>query len=173
MVMRRLVLLVAVRMVLLIGLGALGARPGAGAQDATPATELGFEGVTVEVLGAGPVPTYPSLPAEIALYRVRIAPGGRIVTPADDAGLGLVYVESGTLVARRTVAGVVTRGAAMATPGAQAQEPVPANTDVTLGAGDSYVAPPGSGGEVRNDGTEEATILDAVIAPVMAATPTP
>jgi hypothetical protein len=132
-----------------------------------------LEGVTVEPLGAGPIPEHPPLPAEIALYRVRIAPGGRIVTPADDLGLGLVYVESGTLIVRRTVAGVVTRGAAMATPGAQAQEQVPANTEVTLEAGDSYIAPPGSGGEMRNDGAEEAVILDAVISPGMVATPTP
>jgi hypothetical protein len=35
------------------------------------------------------------------------------------------------------------------------------------------VAPPGSGGELRNAGTEAAVILDAVIASGMAATPTP
>jgi len=87
--------------------------------------------------------------------------------------LSLVYVESGTVVIARTVANVVTRGAAMATPGAHAQEQVPANTEVTLGAGDFYVAPPVSGGALRNDGTEEATILIAGIAQAMAATPTP
>ncbi|HEU0115562.1 MAG TPA: hypothetical protein VFQ80_12840, partial [Thermomicrobiales bacterium] len=106
--------------------------------------------------------------------RVRLAPGSRIETPGDDPGLGLVYVESGTLVSRRTVAGTVARGGATATPGAQAQEQVPANTEVTLRAGDSYVAPSASGGELRNVGTEEATILDVVIAPTaMAATPIP
>jgi hypothetical protein len=171
--MRRLGPLVAVSILLLIGLVALAAGPGAGAQDATPATELGVEGVTVEPLAAGPVPAYPPLPAEIALARVRIAPGSRIVTPADDPGLSLVYVESGTVVLRRTVANVVTRGAAMATPGADAQEQIPTNTEVTLGAGDFYVAPPVSGGEMRNDGTAEATILVAGIASAMAATPTP
>ena len=83
------------------------------------------EGITAELLATGPVPAYPPLPAEIALYRLRIAPGGRIVTPGDDLALGLVAVESGTVVIRRTVAGVVTRGAVLATPGAQADEAVP------------------------------------------------
>jgi hypothetical protein len=171
--MRRHVPLVWISVVVLLGLGALGARPSASAQDATPASETVEEGVTAETLAAGPIPEYPPLPADIALYRLRIAPGSRIVTPADDLALGLVYVESGTLVVRRSVAGVVTRGAALATPSAQAEEVVPANTEVTLRAGDAYVAPPGSGGEVRNDGTAEATILDVVIASSLTATPTP
>jgi hypothetical protein len=171
--MRRLLPLVS-SVVVLIGLAAVGARPGVGAQDATPAPPASEAGITVEDLGAGPIPAYPPLPAEIGLLRVRLAPGSRIETPGDDPGLGLVYVESGTLVSRRTVAGVVTRAAAMATPGARAQEPVPANTEVTLRAGDSYVAPPASGGELRNVGSEEATILDVVIAPTdLAATPVP
>jgi len=84
--MRRFVSLVSVSMLMLIGLVAFGAGSGAGAQDATPATEMGFEGVTVEPLGDGPVPEFPMEPAEISLARVRIAPGGRIVTPADDRG---------------------------------------------------------------------------------------
>jgi hypothetical protein len=171
--MRRFVPLGAVIIVLLLGLVARDARPDAGAQEATPATAAMEEGITAELLATGPVPAYPPLPAEIALYRLRIAPGGRIVTPGDDLALGLVAVESGTVVIRRTVAGVVTRGAVLATPGAQADEAVPANTEITLGPGDFYVAPPGSGGELRNDGTDEAIILDAVIASGLAATPTP
>lgn len=171
--MRRFLLLVSIAVVAMLDLGTVGVRPDADALDATPATQLDFQGVRVEPLASGPVPKYPPLPAEIALYRVRIAPGSRIVTPADDVALGLVYVESGTLAARRTVAGVVTRGAALATPGVQREEAVPANTEVVLEEGDAYVAPPGSGGEVRNDGTEDAIILDVVIASTMAATPTP
>ena len=171
--MRRLLPLVSI-VVVLIGLAAVGARPDAVAQDATPATPAADAGITVEELGAGPIPAYPALPAEIGLIRVRLAPGRRIDTPGDDPGLGLVYVESGTLVSRRTVAGAVTRGATIGTPGAHAQEPVPANTEVTLRAGDFYVAPPASGGELRNVGTDDATILDVVIAPTaLAATPIP
>jgi hypothetical protein len=172
-IMRRFLPLVSVVVIALIGVVAFGAQSSAGAQDATPVIEAMAEGVTVEELAVGSVPSYPLLPADIALYRVQIAPGGRIVTPPDDAGLGLVYVESGTLVARRTVAAVVTRGAAMATPGAQAQEEIPANTEVTLRAGDFYLAPPMSGGEVRNDGTEEVVILDIVVSSAIPATPAP
>ena len=171
--MRRFLPLVSVAIVALIGLVALGARPGVGAQEATPVTEAVFEGVTVEPLAGGSVPAYPPLPADFILVRARIAPGGRIAVPAGDPSLALNYVESGTLISLNTAPVVVVRGAAMATPGAQAQEQLPANTEVTLQAGDSFVGPPGVGGEVRNEGTEEATILVALVAPAMAATPTP
>lgn len=171
--MRRFIPLGTVVMILLLGLVRLSTRPDARAQEATPASAAVEEGVTTELLGTGPIPAFPPLPAEIGLYRVRIAPGGYIVTPGGDPALGLVAVESGTVVIRRTVAGVVTRGAVLATPGAQADEAVPANTEVVLGAGDFYIAPPGSGGELRNDGKGEAVILDAVIASGTPATPTP
>ena len=76
--MRRFVPLGAVIIVLLLGLVALEARPDAGAQEATPATAAVEEGITAELLATGPVPAYPPLPAEIALYRLRIAPGGAL-----------------------------------------------------------------------------------------------
>jgi len=125
-----------------------------------------FEGATPELLAAGAIPSYPPAPAEIALQRVRIAPGGNIVTPADDPRLILVYVESGTLTVRNTVPTLVTRAA-------QEQEEIPAETEYTMNAGDSYVSPPVSGGELRNEGTEEVILLAALVVstPDGAATP--
>jgi hypothetical protein len=148
----------------LIALAALGAHPGAVAQEATPVTEAVFEGVELEVLTFAPIPGYPPEPAEIALLRLRFEPGGRLLVPADDPGMAIHYVEAGTLTVRFSAPVVVTRGA-------KDQEQVAADTEFTLAMGDSFTAPSPSGGEFRNDGTEEATLLIAVIGPVAAATP--
>ena len=74
---------------------------------------------------------------------------------------------------RNTVDATVTRGAALATPGAQAQEAIPAETEFTMGAGDSSLSPAGTGGELRNDGTEEVRLLAGLIVPLPAGTPVP
>jgi quercetin dioxygenase-like cupin family protein len=156
--MRRRPVLLAV-VAALLGSAALWAHPGTEAQEATPVTE--------EVLAFGPVPAYPPEPAAIGLLRTRIAPGGQIVVPAEDPALGLLYVEAGAVTVRFTAPVVVVRGAT------QAEERVPASEEFTLQAGDAFVAPPPSGGEFRNEGAEEATILVAVVVPVEEGTPTP
>jgi hypothetical protein len=46
----------------------------------------------------------------------------------------VLYVGRGTLTVRNTVATTVTRGMALATPGAQAQEAIPAETEFTMTA---------------------------------------
>ena len=131
------------------------------------------EGASAELLAIGVIPAVPAQPAALAMQRVRIAPGGHIVTPADDPRVVLLYIESGTLTVRNTVATTVTRGAALATPGAQAQESIPAETEFTMSAGDSSLSPAGSGGELRNDGTEEVILLAGVILPIPASAATP
>jgi hypothetical protein len=188
--MRQLLLLVSV-VVTLIGLAAVAGSPATGAQEGTPVVELVTEGtplvlfegtpvtdvvaegLTVETLSVGPVPAYPPEPAEFVLFRARFAPGGWALAPATDPAVGIAYVEAGTVTIRFTAPLVVVRGTALATPGAQAQEQVPAGTAFTLRAGDAFIGPPLAGGEFRNDGTEEATILFSNVVPVMAATPTP
>ena len=131
------------------------------------------EGATAELLGFGVIPAVPAQPVALALQRVTIAPGGHIETPADDPRVVLLCVASGTLTVRNTAATTVTRGMALATPGAQAQEAIPADTEFTMTAGDSSLSPAGSGGELRNDGTEEVILLAGVIRslPDSAATP--
>jgi hypothetical protein len=160
--MRRLVSLASV-----VVLFAFAAGPEVVAQEATPVTEPVFEGVELELVTFGPIPAYPPEPAEITLLRLRFEPGGRLLVPADDPGMAIHYVEVGTMSFRFSAPVVVTRGA-------QDQEQIPADTEFTLEAGDAFTAPPPSGGEFRNDGTEEATVLIAVIGPVaVEATPTP
>src|SRR4051795_3363947 len=87
-VMQRLLVLVSVVAVALIGLIALGA--GAGAQEATPVTEVVFDRVEPEVLASGRIPAYPPEPAGMVLLHLRFEPGGRVLIPADDPGLDLV-----------------------------------------------------------------------------------
>ena len=130
-----------------------------------------FTDATPELLAGGVMPSSPPQPAAIALQRVRIAPGGHVVTPGGDPRVVLLYVESGTLTVRNTVAATVMRGAAMATPGTQAQEDIAAETEFTMTAGDSFLSPAGSGGELRNAGTEEVILLAGLIVPVPAGTP--
>jgi hypothetical protein len=131
------------------------------------------EGATAELLGIGLIPALPSQPAALALQRVQIAPGGRIETPADDPRVLLLYIEQGILTVRNTVDTTVTRGTALATPGTQAQEAIPAGTEFTMSAGDSSLSPAGSGGELRNDGTQEVILLAGVILPIPVGVATP
>lgn len=172
--MHRLLVLAAAALVGLAALGAgpaaLDANPAADARQATPVTDAAgvvFDDVEPEVLASGAVPAYPPEPAELVLLHLRFAPGGRVLIPAADPGLDLVYVEAGAVTVRVTVPVVARRGAA---PGTQE---VPADTEFALGAGDSFVAPAASGGEMRNDGAGEARVLIAYVAPASPATPTP
>jgi hypothetical protein len=168
--------LVAVLLVLL-GVAALGASRSATARDEIPiysAMKAGeLTDATAELLAVGLLPASLSQPAAIALQRVRIAPGGSIAVPADDPKVVLFYVERGTLTVRNTVPAVVTRGAALATPGAETQEAIPAETEFTMSAGDSSLSPAGSGGELRNAGSEEVILLASLIAPVPESATTP
>jgi hypothetical protein len=170
--MRRLVSLGSVTM--LFSLMVFGIQPQARAQEATPVTEVTFENATIEVGAFGPVPGFPSAPGEIGVLRLRFAPGGRLLVPADDPGTAIHFLDTGTMTIRFSAPVTLVHGeATMATPETQAQESIPANTAFTLHAGDAFVALGPSGGEFRNDGSEDAVMLIAVVGPVEAATPTP
>ena len=136
------------------------------------AGESVFAGATPTDLGSGAVPAYPAPPAAIGLQRVAIAPGGRVDTPGDDPRLVFFVVERGTLTVRNTAPAVVARASG-------AQETLPADTDFTMGPGDSTVSGPRSGGELRNDGAGDVALLAAILwpvdmgTPVAAATPAP
>jgi hypothetical protein len=170
-------------LVLLSGVVALGATFTAGAQSDVverghPIPNQGegesvFTNATPDLLAVGLLPFSPPQPAALALQRVRIAPGGHVATPGGDPRVVLVYVESGTLTVTNTLAATVMRGAAPATPGADAQEAIPAETEFTLRAGDSFFSPAGSGGELRNDGMEEVILLAGIIVAVPEGTATP
>lgn len=164
--MRRLMSLIAVISVVLLGVGVFASTHSATAQESYEKGESVFTDATAELLAVGTVPSFPSSPAALALQRVRIAPGGHIDTPGDDQRVTLIYVERGMLTVRNTVDTVVTRGAAMETPGAEAQEAIPAETEFTMTAGDATLSPTSAGGELRNDGTEEVVLLASLIVPI-------
>jgi hypothetical protein len=159
---RRFVPIVVV-LLLLSGVVALAAFSAA-AQSYEKAGESVFTDATPIDLGSGLIPASPSLPAAIGLQRVVIAPGGHVATPGDDPRLVFFTVEQGTLTVHNTVPAVVTHAS-------QAQETMPANTDFTMGPGDSTVSGPRSGGTLRNDGSGDVTLLAAIIWPLGPSTP--
>jgi quercetin dioxygenase-like cupin family protein len=123
------------------------------------AGESVFAGATAERLAIGLIPALPPEPVALALQRVSIAPGGRTVTPAGDPRVVLIVVERGTLTVNNTEGTVVTRGG-------QIQDAVPAGTTFTMSAGDANLSPVGTGGELRNDGSEEVILLAGILVPV-------
>src|SRR5687768_1241590 len=174
--MRRRLISLAVVLVLLSGVVALGAAFAARAQSETfpsghPIPDQGegesvFTNATPELLAGSVLPAAPPQPAALALQRLTIAPGGTAITPAGDPRIVLLYVERGTLTVRNSVDASVTRGAALATPGTEAQEAIPAETEFTMTAGDAFLSPAGTGGELRNDGSEEVVILASILVPL-------
>jgi hypothetical protein len=71
----------------------------------------------------------------------------------------LLLVEQDTLTVFNTVETTVTRAALLATPTALSEETIPPGTPFTMTAGDFWLRPPNSGGELRNDGTEDVVLL--------------
>lgn len=150
---------------LVFGLLVLGVGSAVHAQEALRGESV-FTDATPTDLGSGAIPAFPATPANLGLQRVHIAPGGHIDTPADDPRVVLLTVEQGTLTVQNTVPVTVTRQT-------QAQESVPAGTTYTMTVGETSLSPAGSGGFLRNDGTDEVILLAAIIWPAAGATPTP
>ena len=143
------------------------------AQEETPTSEEELEGVSFEPLGFGTTEELPAAPAELLLARVTLDPGAGFPIEEDDPSVGLLYVESGSLTIRVEAPVTVIRAAtiaAFATPGAAEGEVTPpeevaAWTEYTLNERDSVVIPANVAGEVRNDGTEPAVAMGALIIP--------
>ena len=76
-----------------------------------------------------------------------------------DPRVVLIVVERGTLTVNNTEGTVVTRSG-------QIQDAVPAGTEFTMSAGDANLSPVGTGGELRNEGTEEVSLLAGILVPV-------
>jgi hypothetical protein len=171
-------LIVCVSFVAVFGVAA---RPDALAQESTPASGSAVVGVTTEALGLGTAQlAWPDRAlASVSLFRFRFEPGAYIRIPAGQqgAGLGLVYVESGTLRVRSTEPLFIAQAAEMTQPGGQAATPVAANAEVTLAAGDSFVlsgtADSSAGIEMRNEGSIETSLLTVGVSPFDTGTPTP
>ena len=126
------------------------------AQEATP-PPTGFEiapGVTAEALAFVPGQEAPSL------YQLTFAPG-TIYAFEPSPEISLVYVVAGAVTMTLDAPVTVTR----ATNPGEVGEVVGAGTAFPFNLGDYTVLPAMVDGEVRNDGSEPATVLVSAIIP--------
>jgi quercetin dioxygenase-like cupin family protein len=184
--MRRFHVLLSVVTVALLGILAQPAQPVVVAQDATPAEEMGMEGLTYTPLGILSNLMLPS-PADIEVARTVFESGAGFSFDASDPFSVLVIVESGSFtVAIEEQAWTISRGAAIAqaiaTPAAEPDmstimEDVAMGEEATLQAGDVAYVPGGVNGHVANTGHEAASVLIVQLGPsgsmMVPATPTP
>jgi quercetin dioxygenase-like cupin family protein len=143
-----------VAVVILLGLWSAGAF----AQSGTPAPS-GITGVKVETLGRGASTAAPGY--ALQLIRLTFAPGGRIAMHSHP-GDAVFYVESGTIgwatgsgTPLLTRAGTGTSAASSPVP----PEPLVAGAEVLLHAGDAVFYDQETTHDVRNPGSEPATVL--------------
>jgi quercetin dioxygenase-like cupin family protein len=155
-----------------------GLDPSTHAQDATPASEQQTgapEGVSFVTVASGTIEVLSPGTANLVLGRIRLAPGATLPFDPTDPSVDLLYMSTGTLTFRVEAPMTVARGIRAGTPVPTEPEAIPANTEFTLSDGDSALFPPNAAGEVRNDGTEDATAWVTNVALFTAApgTPTP
>jgi len=139
---------------------AQGTNPNALAQDATPAADQQGgvpEGVSLVTVASGSIEVLSPGTANLALGRIRLAPGASLPFDPTDGSVDLVYMTTGTLTFRVGAPMTVARGVGPGTPVPTEPEAIAADTEFTLSDGDSALFPPSASGEVRNDGEEEAT----------------
>ncbi len=116
--------------------------------------------------------------ASLGLVYITLEPGDSLPFDPNDPSAVLVYMTFGELIFRVDSAMTVARGRGSVdawTPVPTEPEDIAANTEFTLGEGDSALFPPAITGEVRNDGEEEAEMWVVTVAVLdeAAATPTP
>ena len=142
----------------IVGL-ATGAGTSTLAQEATPAAddEAMPEGITFEILSTGSVAAFPELPADLQLFRIGVAAGAS-TTLSPDPALSLAYVEAGEIT--MVIDGEVTVVRSPSEEGPEAVETFGPGEAFTLEPTDSVLIPlTALGGELRNEGTEEASLL--------------
>ena len=158
--------------VVLLGIVALWGRPGAIAQEATPAS-VRIGGVAFEPVAFAPGLDLPR-PGDLFVGRAALEPGGVVPIQADDPALGILLVEAGTLTVQVAGPMTVTRGTGLGESMAAAQatgdlgalmEAVAAGQTVTLEAGDAAYIPAHVAGEIRNEGQEPAARLAILVLP--------
>src|SRR5215218_11430609 len=148
------------------------------AQDATPPArqQAGApEGVSFVTLASGTIQVLSPGTANLVLGRIRLAPGATLPFDPTDPSVDLVYMTGGTLTFRIEAPMTVARGVKAGTPVPTEPEAIPANTEFSMSDGDSSLFPPNTGGEVRNDGDEDATawVTNVSLFTAAASTPTP
>ena len=159
-------------------LASQGMNPSTSAQDATPPTDQQAdapEGVSFVTLASGSIEVLSPGTANIVLGRIRLAPGATVPFDPTDPTVDLVFVAGGTLTFRVDAPMTVARGVSAGTPVPTEPEEIAAGTEFTMSDGDSALFPPNATGEVRNDGTEDATawVTNLALFTTDAGTPTP
>jgi hypothetical protein len=148
------------------------------AQDATPPSgeRAGLpEGVSMVTLASGTIEVLSPGTANLVLGRIRLAPGATYPFDPTNPSVDLVFMTGGTLTFRIEAPMTVARGVKAGTPVPTEPEAIPANTEFTMSDGDSALFPPNTGGELRNDGDEDATawVTNVSLFTAAASTPTP
>ena len=179
--MRRLGVLVVILTLASTLLGSLGAVP---AQEATPPADHAAgtpQPATFRAAAAGFIEVLKPSTANVVLGRIILQPGASIPVNPTDPSAVLVYTGTGELIVRVDVPMSVARAAARGgTP--TLPEPIAADTEFTLGRGDSAFFPGSLAGEVRNAGTKQVVawvvdidyrVVDMVDRTKAAATPIP
>ena len=178
--------LLSVAVVALLGLVALGAQPGAAAQEGTPPPADGIDaGITYDPVAFAVGVDLPDA-ADVVVVRIGLEPGAGFPLEASDPTPGMLLVEEGAFTVRVDAPLSVTRGAglddALATAEATGDlsattEEIAAGEELTLAAGDAAFIPGGISGEIRNDGQERAVALGFLLPPsaggMAEATPAP
>ena len=165
----RVVPVVSLALLMLAALLAGGPDAGALAQEGA-ATPPASEGARLEPVGVGPAVELTAGRAALLLLRLTIEPGGRFASEADPS-LSLVAVEDGAVTARVEAPVLVVR---LREGGAQsAPERVAAGTEFMAEPGASFLLPPATAVEIRNDEEEAAVLHLATLAPRAADTATP
>ena len=172
--MSRLPLCASVLLVVLLTL--FGSLSPAAAQDTTPPADSAAgpaEGVTFRTMASGSMELLAPGTASLAFGRVTLAPGATVPLNPTDPSVTLVYMASGAATFRVEAEMTVARGVSAGTPAPTEPEVIPAGTEFTLSEGDSALLPPITGGQVRNDGVDEATAWVVTVAVFTEATATP
>ena len=169
--MRQLSALIALMVVLLIGLfGTAGLAPAALAQDASPEApsdeeEGGLEGIGFEFVSSFPIPEMSGPATIVDVFRITLEPDAFLPLEEDDPTSGLAYIESGSVTIDADISIPVLRAPEDPEGFPGDAEEMPAGTEFSLEEGDSAMFPPNVFGDVRNDGSEPATVLIIVLAP--------
>ena len=155
-----------------------GMNPSTSAQDATPPAEQQAgvpEGVSFVTLASGTIDVLSPGTANLALGRIRIAPGATLPFDPARASVDLVFMGSGTLTFRIEAPISVARGAQTGTPAPTESEDFAAGAEFTMSEGDAALFPPNAAGEVRNDTDVDAVawVTSVTLFTSDAATPTP
>jgi len=170
---------VALLITLVFGLFASqGLNPSTSAQDATPPSDQQAgapEGVQFVDLASGTINVLSPGTANLALGRVRLAPGATLPFDPARPSVDLVFMASGTLTFRIEAPISVARSSRAGTPAPSEPEDIPAGTEFTMSDGDSALFPPNAAGEVRNDGDDDAVawVTSMTLFTDQAGTPTP